>query len=80
MYLTGPSHCSTSLQQQVEGRTKGDAVVWPIQGLMRQLCLEVERRITEFCAREGSVLFGGRLACDVDPTLTIPNDLGGQRC
>ena len=68
------------MQQQVEGHTKGDAAAWPIQGLMRQLRPEVERRITEFRTREGGVLFGGRLARDIDPALAIPNNLGGQRC
>ncbi len=45
---------------------------------MRHFRPEVERRIAEFRAREGGVLFGGRLARDVDPTLAIPDDLGGQ--
>ncbi|KAH9970297.1 NADH-ubiquinone oxidoreductase [Lactifluus volemus] len=68
------------LTKQVEGRTicaLGDAAAWPIQGLMRHFRPEVERRITEFRAREGGVLFGGRLARDVDPTLALPDNLGG---
>jgi NADH dehydrogenase (ubiquinone) flavoprotein 1 len=35
-------------------------------------------RIAEFRAREGGVLFGRRLARDVDPALAIPDNLGGQ--
>jgi NADH dehydrogenase (ubiquinone) flavoprotein 1 len=67
--------------KQVEGRTicaLGDAAAWPIQGLMRHFRPEVEKRIEEFRAREGGVLFGGRLARDVDPAFAIPDDLGGQ--
>jgi NADH dehydrogenase (ubiquinone) flavoprotein 1 len=45
---------------------------------MRHFRPEVERRIAEFRAREGGVLFGGRLARDVDPTLALPDNLGGQ--
>jgi NADH dehydrogenase (ubiquinone) flavoprotein 1 len=45
---------------------------------MRHFRPEVERRIAEFRAREGGVLFGGRLTRDVDPTLAIPDNLGGQ--
>ena len=67
--------------KQVEGRTicaLGDAAAWPIQGLMRHFRPEVEKRIADFRAREGGVLFGGRLAREVDPTLAIPDNLGGQ--
>jgi len=69
------------LTKQVEGRTicaLGDAAAWPIQGLMRHFRPEVEKRIADFRAREGDVLFGGRLARDVDPTLAIPDNLGGH--
>lgn len=45
---------------------------------MRHFRPEVERRIAEYRAREGGVLFGGRLARDVDPTLAIPDNLGGE--
>jgi len=78
-WLTDPS--PTLYSKQVEGRTicaLGDAAAWPIQGLMRHFRPEVERRITEFRAREGGVLFGGRLVRDVDPALAIPDDLGGH--
>jgi len=74
-------HNSCYHSKQVEGRTicaLGDAAAWPIQGLMRHFRPEVERRIAEFRAREGGVMFGGRLARDVDPSLAIPDDLGGQ--
>jgi NADH dehydrogenase (ubiquinone) flavoprotein 1 len=67
--------------KQVEGRTicaLGDAAAWPIQGLMRHFRPEVEKRIEDFRAREGGVLFGGRLAREVDPTLAIPDNLGGH--
>jgi NADH dehydrogenase (ubiquinone) flavoprotein 1 len=72
---------SRPYSKQVEGRTicaLGDAAAWPIQGLMRHFRPEVEKRIEEFRAREGGVLFGGRLARDVDPALAIPDNLGGQ--
>jgi NADH dehydrogenase (ubiquinone) flavoprotein 1 len=75
------SHPLLHHRKQVEGRTicaLGDAAAWPIQGLMRHFRPEVERRISEFRAREGGVLFGGRLARDVDPDLAIPDNLGGQ--
>jgi len=77
----GSSHFTPPCSKQVEGRTicaLGDAAAWPIQGLMRHFRPEVEKRIAEFRAREGGVLFGGRLARDVDPALAIPDDLGGQ--
>jgi NADH dehydrogenase (ubiquinone) flavoprotein 1 len=45
---------------------------------MRHFRPEVERRIEEFRAREGGVMFGGRLIRDVDPDLAIPDNLGGQ--
>jgi NADH dehydrogenase (ubiquinone) flavoprotein 1 len=45
---------------------------------MRHFRPEVERRIAEFRAREGGVMFGGRLIRDVDPSLAIPDNLGGQ--
>ncbi len=43
---------------------------------MRHFRPEVEKRIADFRAREGGVLFGGRLAREVDPTLAIPDNLG----
>jgi NADH dehydrogenase (ubiquinone) flavoprotein 1 len=67
--------------KQVEGRTicaLGDAAAWPIQGLMRHFRPEVERRIAEYRAREGAVLFGGGLARDIDPNLAMSDNLGGH--
>ena len=69
------------LSKQIEGRTicaLGDAAAWPIQGLMRHFRPEVERRIDEFRAQNGPVLFGGRLKSEVDPTLAMPDNLGGN--
>lgn len=68
-----------SFSKQVEGRTicaLGDAAAWPIQGLMRHFRPEVERRIDEFRAKNGPVLFGGRLKSELDPTLATPDNLG----
>lgn len=66
--------------KQVEGRTicaLGDAAAWPIQGLMRHFRPEVERRIDEFRAANGKVLFGGRmLDSQTDPTLAFPDNMG----
>jgi len=69
------------LTKQVEGRTicaLGDAAAWPIQGLMRHFRPEVEARINKYRAENGPVLFGGRLGSQVDPTLAIPDNLGGN--
>lgn len=69
-------------RKQVEGRTicaLGDAAAWPIQGLMRHFRPEVERRISEFRAQNGPVLFGGRLLSQVgDRTLALPDNVGGN--
>ena len=68
-------------RKQVEGRTicaLGDAAAWPIQGLMRHFRPEVERRIDEFRAKNGPVLFGGRLLSQTDDTLAIPDNMGGS--
>ena len=69
-------------RKQVEGRTicaLGDAAAWPIQGLMRHFRPEVERRISEFRAQNGPVMFGGRLLSQVeDRTLALPDNLGGN--
>jgi NADH dehydrogenase (ubiquinone) flavoprotein 1 len=43
---------------------------------MRHFRPEVERRISEFRAINGSVGFGGRLASEVDDSLAIPDNLG----
>ena len=69
------------LTKQIEGRTicaLGDAAAWPIQGLMRHFRPEVEKRIAEFRAANGPVLFGGRLKSQTDPTLAIPDNLGAN--
>ena len=65
----------------MEGRTicaLGDAAAWPIQGLMRHFRPLVEERIAQFQATEGRVMFGGRMVKDVDPTLALPDNLGGN--
>jgi NADH dehydrogenase (ubiquinone) flavoprotein 1 len=69
------------LTKQVEGRTicaLGDAAAWPIQGLMRHFRPQVEARIAAFRAANGPVLFGGRMAADADPSLALPDNLGGN--
>ncbi|KAI1783323.1 NADH-ubiquinone oxidoreductase [Ganoderma leucocontextum] len=69
------------LTKQIEGRTicaLGDAAAWPIQGLMRHFRPEVEKRIADFRAANGPVLFGGRLQSQTDPTLAIPDNLGAN--
>lgn len=44
---------------------------------MRHFRPEVERRIDEFRASQGKVLFGGRmLDSQTDPTLAFPDNLG----
>jgi NADH dehydrogenase (ubiquinone) flavoprotein 1 len=45
---------------------------------MRHFRPEVERRIAEYRAREGGVLFGGGLVRDVDPNFAMSDDLGSQ--
>jgi len=46
---------------------------------MRHFRPEVERRIAEFRAQNGPVLFGGRLLSQVeDRTLAFPDNLGGN--
>ncbi|KAH9831455.1 NADH-ubiquinone oxidoreductase [Rhodofomes roseus] len=69
------------LTKQVEGRTicaLGDAAAWPIQGLMRHFRPEVEKRIEQFRAQNGTVLFGGRLKSQTDPTLALPDNMGAN--
>ncbi|KAG9096459.1 NADH dehydrogenase [ubiquinone] flavoprotein 1, mitochondrial [Ceratobasidium sp. UAMH 11750] len=56
----------------------GDAAVWPIQGLMRHFCPEVERRIAEYRAANGLVRFGGKLKSDTDFSLAVPDNLGAN--
>jgi NADH dehydrogenase (ubiquinone) flavoprotein 1 len=45
---------------------------------MRHFRPEVEARINKFRAEHGTVLFGGRLGSQVDPTLAIPDNMGGN--
>ncbi|CCO31229.1 NADH dehydrogenase (ubiquinone) flavoprotein 1 [Rhizoctonia solani AG-1 IB] len=69
------------LTKQVEGKTicaLGDAAAWPIQGLMRHFRPEVERRIAEYRAANGPVLFGGKLKKDVDFKYAVPDNLGAN--
>ena len=69
------------LSKQIEGRTicaLGDAAAWPIQGLMRHFRPLVEDRISSFRAANGPVMFGGRLAADVDTSLALPDNLGAN--
>jgi NADH dehydrogenase (ubiquinone) flavoprotein 1 len=75
------------ITKQVEGRTicaLGDVAAWSIQGLMRHFKPEVEKRIEMFrqaeleAGRNRKVLFGGRMMADVDPSLALPDSLGGQ--
>ena len=43
---------------------------------MRHFRPEVERRISEFRAINGSVGFGGHLASATDDTLAVPDNMG----
>jgi NADH dehydrogenase (ubiquinone) flavoprotein 1 len=45
---------------------------------MRHFRPEVERRIEEFRKANGPVLFGGKLGSEVDPSLAMPDNLGGN--
>ena len=79
-FTLNAAQCVLLYRKQVEGRTicaLGDAAAWPIQGLMRHFRPEVEKRIAQFRAENGPVLFGGRLQSQTDPTLAIPDNLGG---
>jgi NADH dehydrogenase (ubiquinone) flavoprotein 1 len=69
------------LSKQIEGRTicaLGDAAAWPVQGLMRHFRHEVEERIASFREKNGDVYLGGTLKSETDPTLAIPDNLGGD--
>ncbi|ELU41204.1 NADH-ubiquinone oxidoreductase 51 kDa subunit [Rhizoctonia solani AG-1 IA] len=69
------------LTKQVEGKTicaLGDAAAWPIQGLMRHFRPEVERRIAEYRAANGPVLFGGKLKKDTNFKYAVPDNLGAN--
>ncbi|CAE6346841.1 unnamed protein product [Rhizoctonia solani] len=72
---------SAHLAEKVEGKTicaLGDAAAWPIQGLMRHFRPEVERRIAEYRAANGPVLFGGKLKKDTDFKYAVPDNLGAN--
>ena len=43
---------------------------------MRHFRPEVEKRIADFRAREGAVMFGGKMVKDIDPSLALPDNLG----
>ena len=45
---------------------------------MRHFRPEVEKRIADFRAREGAVLFGGQMRRDADPEFALPDNLGGE--
>ncbi|CAD6563905.1 MAG: NADH dehydrogenase [ubiquinone] flavoprotein 1, mitochondrial [Tremellales sp. Tagirdzhanova-0007] len=69
------------LTKQIEGHTicaLGDAAAWPIQGLMRHFRPEVEARLASFHAKNGPVLFGGKLMSETDGRFAIPDNLGGD--
>ena len=58
----------------------GDAAAWPVQGLLQKFRPEVVKRIADFNAKNGPVLFGGRMASEVKnlpspswPENTIPS-------
>lgn len=71
------------LSKQIEGHTicaLGDAAAWPVQGLLQKFRPEVVKRIADFNAKNGPVLFGGRMASEVKnlpspswPENTIPS-------
>lgn len=66
------------LTKQMEGHTicgLADATAWPIQGLLRHFRPEVEERMREYEAKNGPVLFGGRLARDRPEDLAMPQNL-----
>ena len=45
---------------------------------MRHFRPEVEKRIEAFRATNGPVLFGGRLKSQLDDTLAVPDNMGGN--
>jgi NADH dehydrogenase (ubiquinone) flavoprotein 1 len=45
---------------------------------MRHFRPEVEKRIADYRAKNGPVLFGGKLASQIDPTLAVPDNLGAN--
>jgi hypothetical protein len=56
-------------------RVMRDAAAALIQGLMHHFRPEVETQIRNFRAKEGGVIFGGRMTAGVDPSLALPDDL-----
>jgi NADH dehydrogenase (ubiquinone) flavoprotein 1 len=75
-----PNKANYKFRKQVEGHTicaLGDAAAWPIQGLMRHFRPEVEARLAAFHAKNGQVMFGGKLLSEMDGRFAIPDNLGG---
>ncbi|KAJ9125378.1 NADH-ubiquinone oxidoreductase 51 kDa subunit, mitochondrial precursor [Naganishia vaughanmartiniae] len=69
------------LTKQIEGHTicaLGDAAAWPVQGLIKNFRPEMEARIAAFREKNGDVLFGGKLAKDVDMRYALPDNLGAD--
>lgn len=55
------------LTKQIEGHTicaLGDAAAWPVQGLLQKFRPEVIKRIRDFNEKNGTVLYGGRMAAE----------------
>ena len=46
--------------------------------LTRLIGPEVEKRIADYRAKHGTVLFGGKLASDLDPSHAIPDNMGSN--
>lgn len=43
----------------------GDAAAWPVQGLLQKFRPEIVKRIQDFTAKNGKVLYGGRPVSEV---------------
>ncbi|KDN49598.1 NADH-ubiquinone oxidoreductase [Tilletiaria anomala UBC 951] len=66
------------LTRQFEGHTicaLADAAAWPVQGLLRHFRDHVEERMDAYQQKHGQVLFGGHLASEVDPSLSLPGNI-----
>ncbi len=50
----------------------------PIQGLIKNFRPEIEERIAQYNAKNGNVLFGGKLASELDNRFAIPDNLGAD--
>ncbi|CAE6436928.1 unnamed protein product [Rhizoctonia solani] len=77
----GTTWMNNLMDRLVEGKTicaLGDAAAWPIQGLMRHFRPEVERRIAEYRAANGPVLFGGKLKKDINFKYAVADNLGAN--